>query len=67
MRRHALSNVYKAARFLSHLQKDNLIKLSVSADIVEASIFRIHTLLFVALLQPHMEHQHEHDTVLEMK
>lgn len=67
MRRHALSNVYKASRFLSHLQKGNAIKLSGSADIAEASIFRAYALLFVALLQLHIKHQHERDTVLEMK
>lgn len=67
MRRHAFSNIYKAAKFLSHLQKGNAIKLSVNTDVVEASIFRTHALLFVALSQLHIEHQHERDTVLEMK
>lgn len=67
MRRHALSSVYKATRFLSHLQKGNAINLSVSVDIVEASIFRTHTLLLVALLQLRIEHQHECDTVSEIK
>lgn len=71
MRRHALNSVYRyrAAEFLSHLQKENAIKLSVSADVVETSIFRTHALLFVALLQLHIELMlmHERDTLLELK
>lgn len=63
----ALSKVYKTGQFLSHLQKGNAIKLTVSADIVEASTLRTHALLFVALLQLHVEQQHEHYTVLDMK
>lgn len=64
---YAPGNVYKTGKFLSLLRKENTIKLSVSADIVEASTFRTHALLFVALLQLHVEQQHEHDTVLDMK
>lgn len=44
MRSHALSNAYKADKFLSHLQKGNTVKLSVSADVVETSIFRTQAL-----------------------